>query len=159
MIDNDYKEYVMEAAQAVGCRLTEMSPLESVFFRKTLLQKFTESYEHYALWENLSRPFAIRQSHSWEWIDEFLQGSEFLFLFDADNDETIYIISENQSLSKLLSEMPIKVFYITNEKLDFILSYNDHEYLIAAGTAETWLHNKAKELSKSGWIDMDGKSY
>jgi len=149
----------MEAAQTVGYRLTEMSPLESVFFRKNLLQKFTKSYEHYALWENLNSSFAIRQSHSWEWIDEFLERKEFLFLFEADNDETVYIISENQSLTKLLGEMPIKVFYITNEKLDFILSYNDHEYLIASGTAESWLREKAKKLSITGWVDMDGKSY
>ncbi|MBK8396932.1 MAG: hypothetical protein IPL26_17090 [Leptospiraceae bacterium] len=34
---------------------------------------------------------------------------------------------------------PNKVFFITNDKLDFIISYNDHEYLIAAGTAHTYI--------------------
>ena len=77
MNDNDYKEFIIDAVRSTGYRLTEMTPLESIFFRKRVLGKFTESYEHYALWENLKEPFGVREPHSWEWIDEFLKGKEF----------------------------------------------------------------------------------
>ena len=155
MNDNDYKEFIIDAVRSTGYRLTEMTPLESIFFRKRVLGKFTESYEHYALWENLKEPFGVREPHSWEWIDEFLREKEFYFFFEEDNDETIYIILENQSLSKLLREMPIKVFYVTNDNLDYIISYNDHEYLIACGIAETWLRNKVADMTANGWKDYN----
>ena len=51
--------------------------------------------------------------------------------------------------------MPIKVFYVTNDNLDYIISYNDHEYLIACGIAETWLRNKVADMTANGWKDYN----
>lgn len=152
---NDYNEFLLEAAKVAGYNLTELNRNESILFRKKIREKFTDSNRHYALWENLKQPFGIREPHSWEWIDEFLQGQDFYFFFEEDNDNKVYNVLKNQSLTRLLSEMPIKVFYITNTKKDFLLCYNDHEYLIAEGTAESWLRNKVKEISANGWKDYD----
>ena len=91
-------------------------------------------------------------------MDEFIQQKETYLFFDSSDDPTFYIIHENQSITQFLAELPF-VFYLTNENLDFLITQNDHDYLIASGTAEPWLREKAKELSKSGWVDMDGKSY
>ena len=81
-----------------------------------------------------------------------------MFAKRSSDDSTFYIIHENQSITQFLAELPF-VFYLTNENLDFLITQNDHDYLIASGTAESWLRDKAKELSKTGWVDMDGKSY
>ncbi|MBP9888368.1 MAG: hypothetical protein KBF93_18865, partial [Leptospiraceae bacterium] len=92
-------------------------------------------------------------------LDEFLRKQEIYFFFDESNDPTIYIFQPDQSFVKFLSEFPKYVYYITNESLDFILTFNDHDFLIASSTAEPRLRNKARELSKTCWVDMDGKSY
>lgn len=157
---NEYlKESLLEAKEATGIALEEMSALESVFFRNKVVEKFMEGNKSFLLWERVVRGYAIHDRKAWHWLDEFLKNQEIYFFFDESNDPTIYIFQPNQSFVKFLHEFPKYVYYITNESLDFILGLNDHDYLIASGTALPWLRNKAKELSKTGWVDMDGKSY
>ncbi|HMV45344.1 MAG TPA: hypothetical protein PKD50_22655, partial [Leptospiraceae bacterium] len=84
---------------------------------------------------------------------------ECILFFEQTDDSTVYTFQENQSLTKFLTKLQGYVFYITNEHLDFLIYFNDSDYLRCIGTAEPWLRNKAKELSKTGWVDMDGKSY
>ena len=103
--------------------------------------------------------FSICDENAWKWLDEFIQLDECLIFFDQTDDPTVYMFQENQSLTKFLSKLQGYVFYITNENLDFLIYFNDSDYLRYIGTAEPWLRNKAKELSKTGWVDMDGKSY
>lgn len=156
------KNYISEALAATNSKVDEMSPLESKFFRSKIWGKYSDGKEHHTLWEHVNvklNSFDVRESHAWKWLDEFLPSEETYLFFDFEDDPIFYIFLENQSLVKFLQEFPISVFYLTNKNLDYLISYNDHEYLTALGTAEPWLRNKAKELSKTGWVDMDGKSY
>lgn len=155
------KESIDEALQATGYKIEEMSSLESVFFRKRILDTFADGKEHRALWEAVgaTKGFSVCDSNAWEWLDEFLLLDEFYLFFDKGDDTTIYIFHENQSFAKFQNEFPGYTFYITNENLDFLIYHNDSDYLRCIGTAEPWLRNKVKELSKTGWVDMDGKSY
>lgn len=159
-MSNFVKDSIQETLKATSYKMDEMSALESVFFRKKVLEKFTAGKDHRALWEvTKASEFAVRDSNACDWLDEFLQLDECYIFFDKGDDTTIYIFPENQSISKFLSEFPGYVFYLTNESLDYLICFNDSDYLIALGTAEPWLRDKAKELSKSGWVDMDGKNY
>jgi len=157
---NFVKESIEETLQATGYKLEEMTPLESVLFRKNILEKFTGGKDHRAIWEvTKGSEFAIRDRNAWQWIDEFLLLDEFYLFFDKGDDSTIYIFPENQSFTRFQSEFSGYVFYITNKNLDFLICFNDSHYLIALGSAESWLREKVRELSKTGWVDMDGKSY
>ena len=157
---NFVRESIEEALEATGYKLEELSPLESIFLRNKVSNKFTNKEETDSLfWESLTNSFDIRDKDAWKWLDEFIQLKEFYLYFDKSSDSTVYIFPENQSFTKFLSEFPGYVFYITNENLDFLICFNDSHYLIALGTAESWLRNKTIELSKSGWVDMDGRSF
>ena len=62
---------------------------------------------------------------------------------------------EGQSVAEFIAELPIYVFYITNKNLDYIVSHNDSDYLIASGTAESWLREKVREMTANGWKDYN----
>lgn len=157
---NFVKESIEETLKTTGYKLEEMTELESVMFRKSVLEKYTGGKDFRALWEVLEgSEFCIRDKNAWKWLDEFLLLDECYLFFDRGDDTSIYIFQENQSLTKFLSEFDGYIFYVTNKNLDFLISFNDSDYLTAQGTAEPWLRNKAKELSITGWVDMDGKSY
>jgi hypothetical protein len=147
---------VSEAIKATGYNLSEFSPEDSNKIRKDLETKFCRDSEQFGLWERIVSPFAVCQKHSWEWLEEFLLQKNFLFFYEENRDSIIYQFSKTNLLSEFLNEIPIQVFYVSNASLDYLICYNDHDYLIAAGTAEPWLRNKAIELSKTGWRDMDG---
>lgn len=157
---NFVKESIDEALKATGYKLEAMTELESILYRKSILDKYTGGRDFRALWEvTKGSEFTIRESNAWEWLDEFLLLEEFYLFFDKGDDTTIYIFPENQSFTKFQNEFPGYNFYISNKNLDFLIYQNDSDYLSAHGTAEPWLRNKAKELSNTGWVDMDGKSY
>ena len=158
---NFVKESINEALHTTGYKLTEMSSLKSVFFRQKVWDTFTDGKYHYALWESAAEHggFSVCDANAWKWLDEFLLPNEFYLFFDKGDDSTIYIFPENQSFTKFQTEFPDYIFYITNENLVFLIYQNDSDYLRCIGTAEPWLHNKVKELSKTGWVDMEGKSY
>jgi hypothetical protein len=157
---NFVKESINEALQATGYKLEEMTELESVMFRKTVLDRYTGGVDFRAIWEVLEgSEFSVCDKNAWEWLDDFLLPNEFYLFFDKGDDTTIYIFPENQSFTKFQNEFPGYIFYLTNKNLDFLISFNDSDYLTAQGTAEPWLRNKVKELSKTGWVDMEGKSY
>jgi hypothetical protein len=147
----------MEAMQATDSKIGEMSLLESQFFREKVITKYSNGEDLFPLWEFMSSDFYVRDSSAWEWLDEFLKGNEFCFFFDKREEPVIYLFEKNQSLVTFLENFPGYDFYVTNENLDFLISFNDSDYLSASGTAEPWLRQKATELSRSGWKDMDGK--
>ncbi|MCB1156059.1 MAG: hypothetical protein H7A25_22435 [Leptospiraceae bacterium] len=158
-----FKENIQEALDATNYRMEEMSPLESIFFRQKVSEKFADGRDYSSLfWEAVAttgKGFSIRSDESWKWLDDFLEYKEYILFFEKSDDSTIYIFPEKQSIVKFLHEFPINVLYITNDYLDYFISFNDSDYLHCIGTAESWLKTKALELSKTGWRDMDGKSY
>lgn len=158
---NYVKESINEALKTTGYKLEEMSSLESVFFRKKIRDTFTDGKDHWCLWESVAAfgGFSVCDSNAWKWLDEFLLLEEFYLFFEENKDPSIYIFPENQSFTRFQTEFPDYIFYITNENLDFLIYQNDSDYLHCVGTAEPWLRNKVKELSKNGWVDMEGKSY
>ena len=152
------KNSIAEIRDILSYTIDEMSELESHLFRKELCQKFTNSKEHYPIWEHFSSFFSVRDNDAWMWLDEFIKQEEVYLFFDKTDFPIVYIFQAGQSIVRFLEEFPWD-FYLSNKANDYILTHNDHDYLIATGTAETWLKKKALELSKTGWRDMDGKSY
>ena len=127
---NFVKESIDEALKATGYKLEAMTELESILYRKSILDKYTGGRDFRALWEvTKGSEFTIRESNAWEWLDEFLLLDEFYLFFDKGDDPTVYIFHENQSFTKFQNEFPGYTFYISNKNLDFLIYQNDSDYL------------------------------
>ena len=89
---NFVKESIKETLKTTGYRLEEMTELESVIFRKTVLDKYTGGVDFRALWEVLEgSEFSVCDKNAWKWLDEFLLLDECYLFFDKGYDSTIYI--------------------------------------------------------------------
>lgn len=159
---NDFiKNEIDDAVATLSFKLGEMSLLEAKFFRERMASKFLkDGIDAFPLWERVLFPrFSVRDVNAIDWLDEFIRNQETIMFFHKDDHSIIYNINKGQSLSLFLNEIPYQMYHFTNESLDYLICFSDANYLIAAGTAEPWLRNKAIELSKTGWKDMDGKSF
>ncbi len=138
--------------------LVELDNDTSKLLRSKIITKFFHDSETTQLWNQFisNEEFSVREEDAWKWLDEFLFSIESYFFFDEPEDDIIYKIEPNHSKVSFLQEIILYTFYITNPNLDFLIYFNDSNYLSAIGTAEPWLRNKAIELSKTGWKDMDG---
>ncbi|MEM7183518.1 MAG: hypothetical protein AAF518_21600 [Spirochaetota bacterium] len=159
---NDYAVAgIQEAIQAVEYTIAEMTVSQSILLHEKVSQKFADGKEYESLfWEAVgSQGFSVRDREAWKWLDEFLQGQQFLLFFEKTSTPIVYAFQEHQIVSKFLKECPIYVFYITNQNLDYLIYFNDSDYLRCIGTAEPWLQNKARELSQAGWRDRDERTF
>ncbi len=130
--------------------------LESKHKRTLVIQKFMNNLEHNSLLEELIEGgFTIREADAWKLLENFLPKPFYLF-FSATYTTEIALLNEFKDLAVFVEKNPLVNFFLTNTNEDFLFSWNELDYLIAAGTAEPWLRNKAIELSKTGWKDMDG---
>ena len=136
-----YTNNIAKIVKTLNYNLDCMSDLESQIFRKHIFEKFTQG--------------SIRDKYAWKWLDEFIRKEETYLFFDKDDDPIVYILMEGQSVAEFIAELPIYVFYITNKNLDYIVSHNDSDYLIASGTAESWLREKVREMTANGWKDYN----
>ena len=150
-----YTNNIAKIVKTLNYNLDCMSDLESQIFRKHIFEKFTQGSENFPIWENIEPSFSIRDKYAWKWLDEFIRKEETYLFFDKDDDPIVYILMEGQSVAEFIAELPIYVFYITNKNLDYIVSHNDSDYLIASGTAEYWLREKVREMTANGWKDYN----
>ncbi len=140
-----------------GKEVEKVQIRQEVTFYQKILDTFFQSSNVRILWPEADtrNSISICEKSPWALLDEFLFDKEIFVFFDNPNNN-MYRLKENSSKSFFLKKIQFYTFYITNESLDFLIYFNDANYLCAIGTAEPWLRNKAIELSKTGWKDADG---
>ena len=63
---NEYlKESLIEAREATGAVLEEMSALESLFFRNKVVEKFMQRNNSFPLWERVSPGYGVHDPKAW----------------------------------------------------------------------------------------------
>lgn len=85
----------------------------------------------------------------WRRISEYVTGVAILLIEGSDDDHLGFRFEDRTELTRVLEESSNFVFYVTDPAGSYLLAFNDHDYLIAAGTARAWL--SALTLTRSRW--------
>lgn len=115
----------------------ELAPILS-----QVLDRFTTLKEYeFSLWENMIRGecFSIRDEDSWMWMTDFPTQEPCILIFEYRREKRGFEFQRMEDLVNVIGESFNFVFYITSRKIDYLLTQNDHDYLIAAGRAKPWL--------------------
>ena len=134
-------EEVLQALKDLGNTDYEVMDYNNsiLYFDKTV-DKFGLNKKYtYPLWENLTDRMGVDYEYSWEWINDFLDNKEVLFFFEPGDDRRVFRFYNGADVVDILNNSYGFVFYITDEQQSFLLSYNDHDNLIACGSAKEWL--------------------
>lgn len=91
------------------------------------------------LWERIQGGVGRYDPMGWKAIGDFPNDTPVILFFDVEDETAVYEAQSCPELVRLLAECPGFVFYVTNRRYDFLICHNDHDYLIAAGTAKPWL--------------------
>jgi hypothetical protein len=108
--------------------------LERVIKRFTNLKKY-----EYPIWENMISQKSVRGEHVWQLLAKVLNQKEIVFFFDNVDDKNMFLFPNGNVISDVIAESFGFIFYITNIENEFLLAYNDHDYLIGAGEAIAWI--------------------
>jgi hypothetical protein len=132
---------VLRAADHFGFRLQVLDADQTAPLWHRLAQRFGEPGRGRRLWEQLSQRAAVQDPDAWCWIANFLSDEPVLMLFDPSDEVVGVRFAHGSQVVPVLAESFGFEFYVTNEQLEFLLCFNHHDFLIAAGSAKAWLEN------------------
>jgi hypothetical protein len=119
----------------------ELSPEESAIIRESTSIKYADGRKDW-LWERMPNATKVHNPNGWQWIGEFIAGIEVVMFFNEREDQSVLRWKDSSLVNTALRETEGFEFYITNSDTQFLICFNQHDYLIASGSAKEWLDNK-----------------
>lgn len=106
---------------------------------QTVLDKFALGVDKFPLWENLNDSESLQEKDGWLLIADFVGNEEVMLFLDRRSEKFAITLNGSKDLNKLLNNTFHFVFYITNINVDYLLCFNEHDFIIASGKAKLWL--------------------
>ena len=131
-----------EAAAAAGVSFQELDRAETDQLRLKIVARFSNGKDEWPIWESMGA-VGVQDDEAWRWIADFTRDS-VLLVFNKQDERQAVRFETAVDLVRALAEAPWMEFYICDPSITYLLCYNDHHYLIAAGTAKAWLRERVK---------------
>lgn len=137
---------IEDAIKESGVNVRKVSSKQAIDIWHNIVVKYTNAQDHYDwLWENFLDEYAVSSPDSWTWIQSYLHNKSCYFIINdvelcGYGRKLAYYFDNGSSIVDMYNETGQCIeFYITDENLSFLLSYNHHDYLSACGDAKKWL--------------------
>jgi hypothetical protein len=127
----------LRAAVVSGVTVGRRSQAQASLLHQQMRSFFGEEHTYW-LWEGLKNCISFRDPLGWRLIPEFLKNHPALVFFNEFDDQRVFEISTGDDLLAILSESYGYEFYVTNDKADFLVCFNHHDFVIACGSAVTF---------------------
>lgn len=133
---HDLKNEVLRVALERNIDAQVIPPVQASKLSIKLYKRFTKGEKyHYPLWEHLQCTKSLHDQEGWRKLNLFIGGKNDLVLFFEYKDSSTMIkFISARDIETVLSNSYAFVFYLTNMDGDFILCFNDHDYLIGVGS-------------------------
>ena len=131
------KEEVARALAVTGVKCREFSAVEAEESYKLLGRLFALP-GHRPLWERLAGALGVRDANAWKRIAEWRTGSVNMLVTQGDTLGA-YRFELAADLILVVGECYGFVFYVWDGDLDWVLAFNDHEFVIGCGRVVDWV--------------------
>jgi hypothetical protein len=146
------KHEILTAAKQIGTNVYELDPATSSSVRTSFFHKFTNTKVGGHIWENILSQYdenvatyTDENSETYLLISDFVKNDEVLMIFDEADEGSVFKFQYGAEIVPLLAECYDFEFYLTDDKLSYFICLNNHDYLITAGTAASWLKDLLDE--------------
>lgn len=92
---------------------------------------------YHALWERLNHSVSCKDEHGWEAIPKLIRDSDCILFIVAEKFGMR--LPDCNMLDTILRDTFGFVFYVTKPTTDYLICFNDHDFVIGCGKAETWV--------------------
>ena len=135
------KQQILNGAKATGIQVFVLPSEECQQIRSTILSKYTDVQGRWPtwIWEHFTSAASYADQDGWRWIGDYCSGREAIMLFSEQDEQSVFLFTNGQEITRVLEECFGFEFYLTNPSVDFVLCFNHHECLIATGEAICWL--------------------
>ncbi|RDC58431.1 hypothetical protein DU508_00030 [Pedobacter chinensis] len=114
---------------------------KNILIEKVLQNNSTRKKYVYPLWENMLDFSSIKCEYGWEKLEKMFMAKEAVLFFELEDDKNMFFFEDGSVLTEILENCYSFVFYVTNMRGNFLIAYNDHDYLIGSGKAKKWIED------------------
>jgi hypothetical protein len=145
---SNIQDEVEQAAKSTGSLIRKLPSGESETLRMEVARRFGRGLPTGFLWEHFSEASSVHDPEAWRWIADYIKDTKVFMFFNQEDDTAVFELVNGADIVPVLAECALFEFYVTNPAVDYVLCHNHHDYLIATGTAISWLE-KWKRLHRS----------
>lgn len=98
------------------------------------------------MWERFAPSYSVRDPDGWKWIGALVDRKPLTLLFMEDEQWQAVELPGGVELTTCLRECPGFEFFVVDQSLDFVLCFNHHDHVVAAGTAVPLLRGRAAAM-------------
>jgi hypothetical protein len=132
-------EWLSKALSANVIQARRLSPEESQRLIGIIIARFTIPRDDARpLWETFQDDVSRRRTDGWSVICDYATDSPIL-LFQQPNGFAGYQFASGDDLRNILADTPGFELFVTDERADYVLCHNDHDFLIGVGACREWL--------------------
>ena len=142
-VRDEYRSELIAAVQRAGAAVAELSPEETAAIRRSVEARYFQgTTSEYFPWEHLGDCVSVHRPDAWEWVSEFTTGHKTILLLDYWPDASAFGFEDGSKVSEVLGDSYWSEFYATNRAAEYLICFNHHDVLIAAGSAKEWLQGR-----------------
>ena len=130
---------IERAVREDGVEVTPIGNDESEALRSRIIERYCPGKPYWPLWEHCEFAERVQDRGSWRWIPEFIGSHECIILFNPSDDTGAFSCRDGDRLRTLLGQTHGFEFYLTDRSASYLICFNHHDFLLAAGDAAPWL--------------------
>jgi hypothetical protein len=142
-MENSIRTELLLACARRNIELIELPPYESSLVRQEIIDTFAAGRVGLFIWEHFGESYSVRDPAAPLWVGEFIGQNQAVLCFSEAEDTYAFGFGDGQAVVEVLEQYRGFEFYLTNSDFEYVLCFNLHGYLIAAGTAIAWLKARA----------------
>lgn len=126
---------VQAEAQRLGIVVEQVSAPDMLRVRGSVYARYSSGNPTFSkpLSELLEGCESIHDPEGWRLLGDLLGQREAILFFDQHIDPVGIRISDGYSLQKVIGECTGFVFYVTDQESTFLISFTDHDMVLASG--------------------------
>ncbi len=131
---------ILEAEREYAFGVRFLDPAARDQLRELVFARFGGRSDR--LWATVNDCASVQNREAWQWIRDFVGASSCVLFFDISDEVEMFHVPSGSSLDELLGNTFGFVFYVTDTNATYLLSFNDHDFLICCGSARKWLEQR-----------------
>ncbi len=138
-------EQVQTAIVMLSVAAARVSPQRSDVIRDRILSRYSSQIRRGALWEHLADAVSVQDADAWKWIAEYDGNCPGVLFFNPEDEPAMFEFMHRRDVTAVLAECTGFEFYLTDNEATFLVCFNHHDFMIAAGDARAWLLSCAQQ--------------
>jgi hypothetical protein len=129
--------YIDSAIQRLGASVRSLGPEEVRNVAALIRARFRLNIKAVSAWDMENTPEGLQRSDGIELVSSFVGNAACLFFLSGAQEMKEF--QNGADLLRTLNECPPMEFYVCDPDGTYLICWNHHEYLLAWGSATSWL--------------------